>query len=1151
MSFVHLHVHSEFSLLDGLVRIDELVERVRELGMPAVALTDHGVMYGVVPFYRAACEAGIKPLIGCELYLAPRSMRDRDPQLDRNSYHLTVLAETHEGYLNLVRLATAAQLEGFYYKPRVDKEILVRHSKGLIALSGCATGEVAALCAQGQLEAAQEAAGWFREVFGDRYFIELQFHPGIPDIVEVNRRLLEVARAVGVPVVATNDVHYLRREDARVHDALLCIQTGATISSPDRLRMTDDSYYLKSAAEMESLFGEVPAALQNTLAIAERCQFGFGPRQYHLPRFAVPGDKDAHAYLRELCEKGLKQRYPEVTEAIRVRLEHELDVIHKMGFDDYFLIVWDLVERARKAGIWWNVRGSGAGSLVAYALGITRLDPLAFNLMFERFLNLGRISMPDIDLDLPDDRRDEMIEYVISKYGEDKVAQIITFGTMGARAAIRDVGRVMDLPLPEVDRLARLVPFGPKVTIAEALETVPELREAYESTDYVRELIDTARALEGVARHASTHAAGVVIADRPLVEYMPLHRATHGEGAITQYPMEVVEDLGLLKIDFLGLSTLTIMRKAAELIEQRHGKRYDLDNIPLDDPKAYELLASGEVTGLFQVESSGMRRVLRELKPERIEDIIAVIALYRPGPMQFIDEFIACRRGQKQPKYVHEALRPILEDTYGVCVYQEQIIRILTDLAGYDAGEADEVRRAVAKKKQAELLKHRQIFIEGAMRHGGLSRQAAEQIFDAFEYFANYGFNKAHAADYAAIVVQTAYLKAHYPLEYMTAALTVERGNTDKVAALIAECRRLGIEVFPPSVNHSEVDFTIDGTGIRFGLGAIKNVGDAAAQLIAEARKKEGPFRDLADFARRVDLRQVNRRVLDCLVRAGAFDEFGDRQQLLALVDRLVSVSAQLHQAQELGQLTMFDFSHGVAGVANGLVVPNSASPASARQKLAWEKELLGVYISEHPLHRWGQQLARVVTAFSSELNEELAGQTVTLAGIVQTVRKAATRRGEAMAIAKVEDLQGTTEVLIFPRVLRETQGLWIPEKLLIVRGKVDCRGDGPRVICEWATDEITMAEPTVPSTRCLRRLVVDYRRSGDPGRDREQVRQLLSLAQRLAGEDELRLRVHDGSRIVIFDFPNCRTSACQALMDALSRVENVLGCQVEQEPGP
>lgn len=1149
MSFAHLHVHSEFSLLDGLSRVKDLASRAAELKMPAVALTDHGVMYGVIPFYRAAVNAGVKPIIGCEMYLSPRGMQDRHPQLDRTPSHITLLAADKAGYGNLLRIASAGQLEGFYYRPRVDKDFLARHSEGVIALSGCGSGELARLAAEERVEDATEVARWYRDVFGDRFYVELQYHEGLPELAKANRHLVSIARSLGIGLVATNDVHYVRREHATIQDVLLCVQTGSTVGQTDRMRMSDDGYYLKSRADMEMMFGDLPDALDNTLAIAERCEFSLGRRKYHLPKFPVPDGITSQAYLRRLCEEGVSRLYGEISDAVRQRLDYELGVIHQMGFDDYFLIVWDLVDEARRRGIWWNVRGSGAGSMVAYALGVTRLDPLRHQLMFERFLNPGRVTMPDIDLDLPDDRRDELISYVVSRYGSDKVAQIITFGTMGPKAAIRDAGRALDMPLPEVDRLAKLVPNGPKVSLGDALE-VGEFRDLVESSGEHRRLLEVAQGLEGIARHASTHAAGVVIADRPLVEYTPLHRTTHGEGAITQYPMDVVEDLGLLKVDFLGLSTLTAIRLAAQLIEERHGVHYDLDTIPLGDPKSFELLTSGDVTGLFQVESTGMRRVLRSLKPASVEDIMAVIALYRPGPMQFIDDFIACRHGKMQPSYVHPSLEPILGETYGVCVYQEQIIRILTDLAGYDPGEADKVRRAVSKKKQSDLRKHRGGFVQGAMTHGGLSEDAANKIFDAFEFFANYGFNRAHAADYAAVTCQTAYLKAHYPVEYTSASLTIERGNSEKVAGLITEARRLGIEVLPPDINHSEMQFTIEGDSIRFGLGAVKNVGEGAIELMVEARREGGPFASLDDLASRVDLRQLNKRVLECLIRAGALDSFGERGSMLDSLDSLVAVSQQIHQARQAGQLTMFDMAAGVAPPTvhfNG----NSASaePISLKERLAWERELLGVYLSEHPLYKWTDALADRVTAVTSEISEEMVGQNVTMAGVVQGVRRITTRRGDAMAVVTLEDLHGSMDVVVFPRTWKDTEPLWQEGKLVLLRGRVDSRQDAFQVVVESATDEIVRPELTVTPEEepRARRLMVEIARSTDPERDGQCLRLLCELTRSAQGQDEISVLVRDGDRTTLrIDFPNARTCVTDEMVGRVRGIPGAARCWVE-----
>ncbi len=1082
--FVHLHVHSDFSLLDGLSKVKDLAHAAADMGMPALALTDHGVMFGILHFYHAAKKAGIKPIVGCEVYVSPRRMTQRDVKYDTRPTHLILLAENQTGYHNLMQIATAAQLEGFYYKPRVDKEYLASHAQGLIALSACGSGEVPRLLGSDprgrgpRPQRARRAAEWYRDVFGpDGFFLELQEHD-IPEMKAVNRAMVELSRETGIPLVATNDSHYTRHDQAYAHEVLLCIQTGKTWTEPSRMKMNNDSYYLKSPDEMEALFPDLPETLRNTLVIAERCNVNLEPTGFHLPDLDIPAGYTPRTYLRHLTESGLRRHYGEAFDSERVqnRMEYELEIVHRMGFDVYFLIVWDLCQFSKKQDIWWNVRGSAAGSIVAYGLGITYLDPLAHDLIFERFLNPGRGSMPDIDLDYPDDRREEMIQYTVRKYGADRVAQIITFGTLGARAAIRDVGRALDIPLGEVDKVARLVPGGPGVTLETALAQVVELRQMYEGIDYVHQLIDTAREVEGVSRHASTHAAGVVVTDLPLVEYTPLHRPTREVPAgaeplpVTQYTMDVLEDTGLLKVDFLGLSTLTILRKAVDLIQERHGNTFTQHNIPLDDPETYRLLSSGQVTGIFQVESGGMRRVLTSMRPTKFEHIVAVLALYRPGPMEFIDDYIAGLLGTKEPQYDHPALEPILRETFGVCVYQEQIIRILTDIAGYTPGDADLVRSAVGKKKRQELVRHRDGFVQGAQQHSGLDEASANKIFDAFEYFARYGFNRAHAADYATITVQTAYLKVHYPVEYMTALLTVERGNTEKVGLLIAEARRLGIEVQPPNVNYSGLDFTIEdrsdgleGPAIRYGLGAIKNVGEGPVAAILAVRdpstsdlssaSEEGPFQDIDDFCQRVDLRQVNRRALESLIKAGALSPFGQRAQLLSVMDRAMSISQQAHGAAQ--QYTMFDlpaFAH-TARLASDL--PQVAE-VPRREVLGWEKELVGAYISDHPLSRVWADLEETITVLTGQIDETVDGQNVTVAGLVNRVRPTLTKKGAPMAFAQIEDLQGTVEVVIFPGVWAQTKELWELESILVVRGRVSLRGREPSIIVNSVTDEIT-----------------------------------------------------------------------------------------------
>ncbi len=1081
--FVHLHVHSEYSLLDGLSSCQELAERAVDLGMPALALTDHGVMYGAVQFYKTCRAAGVKPIIGMEAYVAPRGRRDRDNKLDRKANHLVLLAQNDVGYHNLMRLATIAQLEGFYYKPRVDKEILAEYADGLIVLSGCGSSEISRLLKDGRVEETRDVIDWYRDVFPGRYYLEIQEHD-IPELADVNRQVVSLAHELDLPLVATNDSHYTRREESSIHDVLLCIQTGKTVTEPKRMRMNNDSYYLRSGAEMAALFSETPEALTNTLRIAEMCNVELEFGNYHLPIFQVTEGYDAQSYLRHLCEEGLRRKYTTITSRERERLDYELDIIHKMGFDTYFLIVWDLCRFSAEQGIWWNVRGSGASSIVAYSLDITNLEPLQHGLIFERFLNLGRVSMPDIDLDYPDDQRADLIRYTIEKYGHEQVAQIITFGTMGAKASIRDVGRALGYPLSEVDRIARLVPTGPKVKLKSALREVPELREAYEKEEHIQRLIDTAQGVEGNIRHASTHAAGVIVSDIPLVEYAPLNRPTRSGaddeiGIVTQYTMAEMEEMGLLKIDFLGLSTLTVMRRACELIDQQRGVTLNLDNIPTSDPITYDLLSRGDVMGVFQVEGAGMRRMLMKMQPSKFDHIIAAISLYRPGPMEYIDDYIDRMHGEKPVEYRHPSLEPILRETYGIVVYQEQIIRLLTDVAGYSAPDADLMRRAIGKKKKAALLKHKASFVEGAMKRSGLRRETAEAIFGDIEYFARYGFNKSHAADYAALTCQTAYLKAKYPVEYMTALLTVERHNTEKIGLLIAECRRMGIEVLPPDINSSGLDFTIEeqeqpngAATIRFGMGAVKNVGEGPVETILDARQGKGPFRDLDDFCRRVDLRQVNRRALESLIKVGVLRPFGTRAQLLPIADRIVGLSGGLHHARDVGQMSLFGEATGVRLAAEETLLPPLSQTPEVPQKeiLAWEKDLVGVYVSEHPLTQVQIKLQDTVTAYAGALNEETSGQQVVIAGMVQRVRRHTTKKGNEMAFVTLEDLQGTCDVVVFPKVWKQTKHLWQPDSILVMGGKVDAgRRDEPNLLCNWAKppDEVMVARPKhAPTTR-------------------------------------------------------------------------------------
>ena len=1079
MSFAHLHVHTEYSLLDGFSNIKKLVKRVKELNMPAVAITDHGTMFGVIDFYKAATGEGIKPIIGVEAYMAARTMQDRDSKLDRSSSHLLLLAENETGYKNLLKISSAAQLDGFYYYPRIDHDFLARHSEGIICTSGCMSAEVPRLLLDGKQPEAVKMINWYYDVFGrDNFFIELQQH-NIKEITDLNKKLLEMGVRYDAKYVATNDVHYINKDDARLQDILLAIQTQTLLSDPERMRMTDDSYYLRAPEEMSRLFAEVPESLSNTLLIAERCNVDLGFKGYHLPDFPVPEGYTTGSYLRYLCNEGAKMRYgsransPEVQE----RIDYELDVIHKMGFDAYFLIVWDLCRYARQNGIWYNARGSAAGSIVAYALEITLVDPLHHRLLFERFLNPGRISMPDIDLDFRDDRRSEMLEYCTRKYGSDKVAQIITFGTMGTKAALRDVARVMDIPLPEVDRVAKLVPFvsGRQITMEDALAN-PEFKKIYKEQEHLRELIDTAARMEGTVRNAGTHAAGVVISDKPIVEYLPLHRPTSGSEdtpvkTVTQFEMGILDSLGMLKVDFLGLITLSVMAKACEMIEKRHGIKFDLNNIPLDDLKAFELMGSGQTAGVFQVEGGGMTRYLVQMKPKTLDNIIAMVALYRPGPMAFIPDYIARMHGEAEVEYRHPLLEPILQETYGITVYQEQIMYTAMNLGGYTASEADDLRKAVAKKKADVLLKHRERFVTGAEQRN-IPTAIANQIFDDWEAFARYGFPKGHAADYGVISVETAYLKVHYTAEYMTALLSASAGATEKVAYYVADARTMGVPVLAPDVNASSWDFSIEdidassGSGqaqpnIRFGLGAVKNAGQAAVELIIREREQNGKFKDLNDFARRVDLRAVGKRALECLIKVGAMDAFGNRAALLASLDRIIAISNTHFRAADMGQMSLFGATTGVVEELNLPEVNN----VDRREMLNWERELIGLYISDHPLTPYQQTFAQIVSYFSGQLNEAQHEEKVRVAGLVTSVRPYMTKTNKPMGFVSIEDIQGSIELVLFPRTWEKYREQMTVGQIIIVEGKTDTGSTPPKILVDTIRTEITILEQLDAST--------------------------------------------------------------------------------------
>ncbi|MDH5507523.1 MAG: DNA polymerase III subunit alpha, partial [Anaerolineae bacterium] len=1062
MSFVHLHVHSEYSLLDGFSNIPKLVQRAKQAGMPALALTDHGTLFGAIDFFNAAKKEGVKPIIGIEAYMAARGMRDKESELDRKSFHLLLLAENQTGYQNLLKIASAAQLEGFYYYPRIDHDFLAAHSEGLICTSGCMSAEVPRALLQDNPELARQKLDWYYDVFGpDNFFIELQNHE-IDEIPALNRALIELGQRYQGKFVATNDVHYINPEDARLQDIMLCVQTGSLLSDPKRMRMSDQSYHLRTPEEMSTLFAEVPGALSNTLLIAERCEVDLSPTGYHLPEFEVPQGYTPQTYLLELCEKGLQERYGShaADAEIRQRLEYELGVIHKMGFDAYFLIVWDLCQYANQQDIWYNARGSAAGSMVAYVLGITMVDPIEHGLIFERFLNPDRVSMPDIDLDFRDDLRYKMMEYCAHRYGEDKVAAIITFGKLKARAAVRDVGRVLDIPLNEVDKIAKMIPNipGNPVTIDQALERVEEFKREYKTKPYIRELIDTAKHIEGSIRNAGTHAAGVIITDKPVVEYIPLHRPTGNSEdspikTVTQFEMSTVDALGLLKVDFLGLSTLTIMARACGLIKERHGIELDLYNIPTDDPETYELLGRGDTAGVFQFEGSGMRRWMMEMKPTSLDNAVAMVALFRPGPMDFIPSYIKRMHGEEEISYRHPSLEPLFKETYGIAIYQEQLMFAAMELADYSGSEADDLRKAISKKLAKKIEKHCQKFIKGAAKKG-MPEETAAAIFEDWENFARYGFNKSHAVDYAVIAVQTAYLKTHYPVEYMTALLSVSQNDSDKVAAYAGDCRRMGIEVLPPDVTQSNWGFSIEederGQAIRFGLGAVKNVGKGPVDALLDSRRQQ-PFQTLDQLARQVDLRQVGKRALESLIKVGAFDSFGPRMALIQTMDRLVGISSTHFKAAEAGQMTFFG---AASGIQETITLPEVDPDYNRREQLNWERELVGLYLSDHPLTPIMKDLQHVISHTSSELSLAAHQEHVRVAGLVNRIRYHQTKKGAEMAFVGLEDTQGVVDLVIFPRTWKKVSELIEYDKIIIVDGKVDAESGEPKILVDKISTE-------------------------------------------------------------------------------------------------
>jgi DNA polymerase III subunit alpha len=1178
-TFVHLHNHTEYSLLDGASRIHPLVEAAAKLEMPALAITDHGVMYGAIHFYKACKEAGIKPIVGCEVYIAPRSRLMREGRVDRDPSHLTLLAANHEGYLNLMKLCTVGQMEGMYYKPRIDKEILAEHSAGLIALSGCLQGEVAGRIVENDLDGARESVATYRDIFTkDRFLLEVQRH-GIDRQDKVNEALAGFGKEFGLRLCATNDLHYVHREDSEAHDVLLCLQTGARFNDPNRWRFSTQENYLKTPAEMADKFADLPQALASTLEVADMCDLKLFLGATLLPPFDVPDGLAPDQYLGKLVAEGLKWRYGgEPSTAARERAENELAVIKATGYASYFLIVWDFYNYARRHEIVVGPgRGSAAGSLVSYCLGITNLDPLQHGLIFERFLNIDRVSMPDIDCDFSVEGREKVIKYVSEKYGSDRVAQIITFTTMASKAAIRDVGRVLEVPLRDTDRLAKLIPVwqGRSKSLEDAVKEVPEFREAYESNEDQKRLIDVARALEGVSRNVSTHAAGVVIAPEPLVRYTPLQYGPKSEAVITQYDMKAVGDIGLLKIDFLGLQNLDIIATCLRLVREHRGIEIDLEAVPFDDAKTYELLAAGDTHGVFQLEGAGMRRMLMDMRPQSFADVSAAVALFRPGPMVNIPAYVARKQGREPIEYMHERLEPILRETYGVMIYQEQVMMAARELAGFTMSEADILRAAMGKKDKPKMAKQRTKFVTGAVERG-ISPSTSEALFDGIAKFAEYGFNRAHSAAYGVIAYQTAYLKANYPLEYMTSLLIHMEGSADKVATAIVDCRIRGIEVLAPDINRSRADFSMDtpsplrgeggGEGrvaqgrILFGLAAIKNVGQHAVESIVSLRDTDGPFKSLEDLCERtVAIQDVNKRVLDSLVQSGACDSLGERARLAFVLEHVVARAERARRDRESGQTSLLDMVGSEEVTADDYGLAMDVAPMAGEEKLRLEKELLGLYLSDHPLRRISAELAKLSDTQAVEVTSALQDTEVRVAGLVREVRRVVTRKGQIMAYASLEDLTGTVDVVLFPRVFEQTRLLFEPDKVVVVAGKVDARAGSTRATGASASSVEPEMEAEVETAsvvadmawlwddpECLpvaRRQLLHVRLpSGDDGL----AERLEAVLARHPGSDEVVLHVVVGSREVTVHADRYHVQAGAALAAELDELVGPASTRLE-----
>lgn len=1071
--FVHLHVHTEYSMLDGACRIRDLMgERSKKkgepdkigalstLGMNSVAITDHGVMYGVIPFYEAARENGVKPIIGCEVYITSGSRHDRKTEHNSKSqaHHLILLATNEQGYRNLVRLTSLAQLEGFYYKPRIDHELLSQHAAGLIGLSACLKGEIPSLLLDDDERGALALASRYADVFGkDHFYLELQDHL-IPDQRKVNRALVALARKTGLGLVATNDAHYIKRDHAEAHEMMLCLQTQTVLSDPKRMKYPSSEFYFKSGDEMAQIFREVPDSITNTVRIAERCNLEFDFSGLHFPKFAVPPETTQRDYLVGLCRQGLFKRYgveanhprDEREKMLVDRCNYELSVIEKTGFVNYFLVVWDFIRYAKTRKIPVGPgRGSGAGSLVAYLLEITGIDPIRYELIFERFLNPERVSPPDFDIDFCQARRDEVIEYVKDKYGRENCAQIITFGSLGAKTVIRDLGRVLELPFAECDRLAKMVPDDPKITLAKALDQNPEFKKAYETDANCRRILDYGFVLEGLFRNAGTHAAGVVIGEKPLIEIVPLARDKDGQ-VITQYAMEPIGKIGLLKMDFLGLKTLTVIQEAVDLVKCTAGVAPDMESIPVDDKATFELFQRGDTVGVFQFESTGMRESLRKLGPTSIEELIAMNALYRPGPMEFIDSFINRKFGREQIEYAHPLMESILKGTYGYMIYQEQVQRVANVLAGFSLAMGDNLRRAIGKKKPEEMAKMRAKFVEGCAKTNRIPAGQAEDVFNMIDKFAGYGFNKSHSAAYSVVAFQTAYLKTHYPAEFMSALLSSEMGNLDKIPVFICECRAMGLEVRPPSINESEVRFSPAPNAVRYGLAGIKNVGEGAAKEVVANRKSHGPYKGLMDFCQRLQGQLINKKVIESLIRCGAFDMPGsDRARMLAGIDFALSRANAAARDKASGQTSLFDMMSAAPQISADDASLPKADRMSESELLAGERELLGIYMTGHPLSQYAGLLERYQLSSVQKLKQLASGSITRLGGIIAAVTPRMTKKKEPMAILQLEDLDGSIDVVVYPEAYREYRQVLVQDQAVMLCGEVRFEEDVPRVIAQ------------------------------------------------------------------------------------------------------